>query len=319
MTADHRAERSVRAPTDTDLDSAWETVRERLAPTPLVQSALAGEAWLKLETFQPTGAFKVRGALAALSALPEGARAVTASAGNHGLGMAYAASVTGSTVTVVVSEHASPSKVAALRAYPIELVQHGRDYDEAEAHALSLATSGATYVSAYNDPMVIAGQATIGRELDEQAPGELTVVTPVGGGGLAAGLALWARRRGGVRLVGVEACASRAVSMAIRAGHVAPVEVGDTLADGLAGNIEPGCVTPQVIGADTELTCVTEDQLRAGMRWLFTRHGLVAEGAGAAAVAAVLAGLVRPSGRLVVLITGRNITPASYCEALREE
>lgn len=196
--------RVVVAPTAEDLEAAWKVVSRQLAPTPLVASQLGESASLKLETMQPTGSFKVRGALAALDRLPAGQRVITASAGNHGLGIAWAASIIGLDVTVVVSEHASPAKVAALRTYPIELMQHGPDTDAAEAYAPSLVGPGATYVSPYNDTMVIAGQSTLGRELDAQAPGPLTVVVPVGGGGLIGGLALWARRRRDIHLVGVE-------------------------------------------------------------------------------------------------------------------
>ena len=310
------ATRKVRAPAGDDLDRAWAAVGERLAPTPVVPTALAPGGLLKLESFQPTGSFKVRGALAALSALPPGVAAVTASAGNHALGMAHAARATGREVTVVVAETASPAKIAALERFPVTLVRHGPDFDAAEAHALELAGDDLVYVSAYNDPHVIAGQATIGRELDAQTEGALTVVCGVGGGGLAAGLGLWAERRGNVQVVGVEAAASRAVSASVTAGRVVPVEIGETLADGLSGNIEPGCVTPSVINGRARLTSVTDPEVRAAMRRLFTEHGLVVEGAGAVGVAAVLAGRIDVVGTLVVVLTGRNIAPRTYAAAI---
>ena len=179
------------------------------------------DSFLKLETFQPIGAFKVRGALAAISALEEGRRVVTASAGNHGLGVAWAAARLGRSATVVVPERASPAKVAALRAYPVELIEHGAGYDDAEAYALELgARDGAAFVSPYNDPFVIAGQGTIGLELDHQTDGELTVVASVGGGGLLSGLQLWARTREGIHLAGVESSESGTVSAAIAAGRI---------------------------------------------------------------------------------------------------
>ncbi len=237
------AMRHVAVPTPADLDAAAAVVAERLAPTPLVAAPALGEdVWLKLETLQPTGSFKVRGGLAALARLG-GEPVVTASAGNAGLGVAWAASALGVRATIVVAETASPAKVAALEALPVTLVRHGEDYDAAEAHALTLA--GATYVSSYNDTGLIAGQASIGRELDARIRGPLTVVAPTGGGGLAAGLGLWAAQRpgGGARVVAVEAERSRAMSTALAAGELTPVVVGDTIADGLAGNIEPGSVT----------------------------------------------------------------------------
>lgn len=347
--------REVRVPTAVDLDGAWAVVRRRLAPTPLVATTVdvpalgPVPALLKLETMQPTGSFKVRGALAALSRLPAGERAVTASAGNHGLGTAWAAGVTGADATVVVSRSASPAKVAALQGFPVELVQQGDSYDEAEAHALWLARgAGRRFVSAYNDPDVIAGQASIGFELDVQlaerdgrgaadigsdgapagpaARSPLTLVTPVGGGGLASGLAVWGRERARrpVRLVGVEAVASSPVAAAVDAGRIVPVDVADTLADGLAGNLEPGSVTPGLIGTDTTLAAVTEDEIVAAMRWLFSAHGFVVEGSAAVGLAALLAGKVPAHALegvldgypLVVLLTGRNITREKYAHAL---
>src|SRR5204863_2921806 len=160
-----------------------------LAPTPLVESDGFG---LKLESLQPTGSFKVRGAVAALTALDPSDPVVTASAGNHGLALAWAAERLGFDATVVVAETASPAKIAGLRRFPAALVVHGADYDEAERHALSLP---GRYVSPYNDPDVIAGAGTIASELSAAE----TIVVPIGGGGLASGIAL----AGGARVVGV--------------------------------------------------------------------------------------------------------------------
>ena len=316
---DERAEpvRPVRAPTLDDLESAWQTVHSVLEPTPLVASPIAPNGSLKLETLQPTGSFKVRGGVAGVSALPHDQRAVTASAGNHGLGVAWASARLGRQATVVVPEHSSAAKLAALRTYPIELVEHGADYEAAEKYALELgAAEGVSFVSPYNDPLVIAGQATIGRELDSQAPGELTVVAPVGGGGLLAGLALWARSRPGVRLAGVESSESPGISVAVAAGHIVHVPVGDTIADGLAGNLEPGSVTVGLV-AGAQLVAVDDDELRAAMRWLFANHGLVTEGSGAAGIAAVLGGKVDIAGELVVVVTGRNIAADRFAKILR--
>ncbi|MDI2131495.1 pyridoxal-phosphate dependent enzyme [Yinghuangia seranimata] len=309
-----------------DLPRAHAVVARHLAPTPLVATSLVPghpDALLKLETAQPVGAFKVRGALAALDGLPVGVRAVTASAGNHALGMAYAAGLTGRCVTVVVACDASPAKIAALRDAPVELVVHGAGFDEAEAHALKLAEApGTAYVSAYAHPDVIAGQSSIGAELDAAlGAGPLTVVCGVGGGGLAAGLALWARSRPGARVVGVEAEVSRAVSTAVAAGRVLPCEIGDSLADGLLGNIEQDCPTPGVLrdaerGGVVHLTYAAEPEIEAAMRALFTRHGLVVEGAAAVGLAALRAGRVPVHGRVVVVLTGRNIAPAAYAEVL---
>jgi threonine dehydratase len=299
------------------MESAWLSVHAALAPTPLVSSPLAVGSALKLETLQPTGSFKVRGGLSAISALAPGRRAVTASAGNHGLGVAWASAHLGRQATVVVPEHSAAPKVAALRTFPIELVEYGANYEVAEAHALSLGTAeGASFLSPYNDPNVIAGQSTIGRELDTQAPGELTVVAPVGGGGLLSGLAMWALTRPGVHLTGVESSQSRGVSAAVAAGRIVRVPVGETIADGLAANLEPGAITPGLLSG-ARLVDVDEDELRTAMRWLFTNHGLVVEGSAAAGVAAVLGGKVEIAGRLVVVLTGRNIAAERYAKILQ--
>ncbi len=313
-------ERNVAVPTMADLARAHDAVRAHLEPTPVLETAAAsGPVW-KLECFQPTGSFKVRGALAALSALSEQDRAkgvVTASAGNHGLGVAFAASRLGVPATVVVPANASQAKVAALREFPVRLVLKGDGYFAAELHALELAAEGATYVSPYNDSAVIAGQASIGAEIRDQVDGPMTIVAPVGGGGLVAGLCLWATGQADVRVVGVEAEASRAVSAAVAAGRVVEVTVSPTLADGLAGNIEPNSVTPAIIAEHCHaLATVSEEEIRRAMRFLAAQHGLLVEGSAAVAVAGFLAGRVDVVGRPVVVVTGRNISLSTAAEVL---
>ncbi|MFJ3231091.1 threonine/serine dehydratase [Streptomyces sp. NPDC086787] len=317
------APRQVRTPVPHDVERAWRAVSDHLRPTPLEFGAggrSASDFALKLESLQPTGSFKVRGALSALSALDGRTRVVTASAGNHGLGVAFAARVLGRPATVVVAENASPAKVAKLRRFGVDLVQAGTSYDEAEAHALELAGDGAHYLSSYNDPHVIAGQGTMGFELDNQLGGRgngLTVVCAIGGGGLAAGLGLWASARPGVRVVGVETEVSTAVSAAISAGRQVTVEVGESIADGMAGNIEAGAVTPGLIGRYVDdLVTVSEAEIRGAVRHLALERGFVAEGAGAAAAAALLAGKVRTRGLAVAVVSGRNITGPTLTAAL---
>jgi threonine dehydratase len=222
--------------------------------------------------------------------------------------VAYAAARFGVAATVVVPVTASPAKVRRLRGFPITLVEHGADYEAAERHALELAAQGLTYLSAYNDTAVIAGQASLVTELRDQVDGPLTIVAPIGGGGLVAGLSLAAAGHPDVRVVGVEAQASRAISAAVAEGRIVPVDVGATLADGLAGNLEPGSVTPGIIAEHTAaLVHVTEPEIEEAMRFLAAEHGLVVEGAGAVAVAALLTGKVEAAGRSVALVTGRNV------------
>jgi len=309
--------RTVTAPTPSQLDRARNVIRQHFAPTPLWGTTLdAHPVWLKLETFQPTGSFKVRGALAALTATGNAGRIVTASAGNHALGVAWASRRLGIPATIVVAETAAPVKIAKLRALGADLVLHGATYDEAEAHGIALGSEpGNAYLSPYNDPDVIAGQATVLDELLAQLPDDgkpVTIVVPVGGGGLLAGIALRAAEQTEreIRLLGVEAAASQAVSSSVAAGHTTGVPIGETLADGLSGNVEAGSVTVEIIRDHrVPFLAVSEDAIRDGIRWLVGEQGLVAEGSAATAIAALRqAPREEDDGHVVALITGRNVT-----------
>lgn len=307
------------APGPAALSAAERVVRAHLRPSPLVAAdELAPGALLKLDSLQPTGSFKVRGALAACAAAA--GPVVTASAGNHGLGMGLAASRLGREVVVVVPGDASEAKVARLRRLGVEPVRAGTGYDAAEATALAIARdTGARYVSPYDDPDVIAGQHTVGIEIGAELAGPLLVVVPVGGGGLAAGVVLWAVTRPEVRVVGVEAAASTAMAAALRAGRVARVAVGETIADGLAGNLAAGARTPAILAAaGITLAAVSEGEILRAVAHLHREHGLVAEGAGAVAVAALMSGRAAPRGdeRAVALVTGSNLTAAVLARAL---
>jgi threonine dehydratase len=310
--------RAVRMPTTDDLARARAVVASHLRPTPMIRS---GAAWLKLDSLQPTGSFKVRGAIAALSAAPAGSRIVAASAGNHALGIAFASEALGVPATVVIAENASPAKRAYLEQRRVTLIRYGQSVVEAEIYAIGLtsqAAEPAVYVSPYNDPQVIAGQSTV---LDEiiaamepgPRPRPLRIVVPVGGGGLLSGIALRAAELGqrgwDIELIGVEASESRAVSTAVTVGETIDVEIGETIADGLSGNIEPGSITVDIIRRHVErIVHVDDGALRETIRWLIREHGIVAEGAGAAAFAAVrqlaLAGADRET---VAIVSGKNI------------
>ena len=277
--------RTVTAPTRTDVAAAAERIAPYLAPTPLVDG-------LKLEMLNPTGSFKVRGALNAL--LQSDEPVVTASAGNFGLGVAWSAQALGRRATVVVAETASPAKIEKLRRFPIDLVIHGADYAEAERHALSLP---GRYVSPYNDTDVIAGAGTVALELPADTE---TIVAAIGGGGLAAGIALATD----ARVVGVVPANFPAMRVALEAGEVVDIDGDWTIADALHGNIEPGSVTVDMLRG-VEIVEVTEEELADAMRALALEHGIVAEGGGAAAVAAIRAGKA-PAG--VAIVSGRNVT-----------
>jgi threonine dehydratase len=313
--------RLVPAPTTQDMADASAVVRTHLPATPVVTANNGGPALvLKVESLLPTGSFKVRGGLAAVAASvrrrPQ-ARVVAASAGNHGLGVAWAAARLGIDATIVIPETAATVKSAALARFPAEVLRVGTSYDEAEKFALNAVADGITFVSPYNDPHVIAGQATVGAELREQVRDLACVVAPVGGGGLVSGIGL-ALAGTGIPVIGVEAAQSAAMRAALQAGMARPVVVGPTLADGLAGNLEPGSVTIDLVRSHVaDVVMVTEDEIVAAIRRLALEHGLVAEGSGAVAFAAVLAARVPPvSGTTAVVVSGRNIDGATLLSVL---
>lgn len=313
---------SRHAPNSVLTEEAAQIVRRHLQPTPLIRYHLADvevPVYLKLEMLQPSGSFKVRGAMCAIAAYSEqGHHVVTASAGNHGLGVAFAATLLGVPATVVLPETASPAKIDAMRKFPVDLRLVGTSFDAAEEAAMGMASAGYHYLSAYNDPWVSAGQGTIVSEVNEQLDGPFTLVVPVGGGGLAAGCGVAAARaERDIRVIGVEAEASRAVSSAISAGVVRRVQIDETIADGLAGNIEYGCITPLIIAdAGVELAFASEPGIHSAVRELATNAGLVVEGSAAVTLALLRAGGVPVDRPIVLTITGRNIASSLLAKIL---
>ena len=317
--------RVVRVPEAGEIAAAAAIVDGALDRTPVVRAPRLGrDVWLKLESLQPTGSFKVRGALVAVTAAtardPQAA-IVTASAGNHGLGIAFAATRLGVRATIVVPVNASEAKTAAIEEFAVTLVRHGSGYDEAEAHALELADAGAVFISPYNDPDVITGQGTIATELLDQVPGLATIITPVGGGGLASGLGLAASLARGVRVIGVEAEQSPALRAALDAGRPVAITPGPTLADGLAGNLEAGSVTFDLVRRTiADVVTVSEAEIAAAMRALARDHGLVAEGSAAVGVATQMrGGLAASAGATAIVVTGRNIAAGAFARVLTGE
>lgn len=299
----------------------------RIAPlarrTPVERSAILADAgsevWLKMEIWQATGSFKMRGALNRMSQLNAAERAggvVTASAGNHAQGVAACAVALGVQATIVVALDASPAKVAALRRYDpqwVELRQLGRDYDEAEAAGIALARElGCPFISPYNDPEVIAGQGTVASELLEDLPDLDVIIVPVGGGGLAAGIGIWAHHVDpAIQVIGVQSVASPAMHAAFAAGGIVTVPLFDSLADGLAGNIEPGSITYTLCREHlASVALVTEDAIADAMRFLAEEQHVLVEGSGAAGVAALRSGAITvpPGSRVGVILSGRNVS-----------
>ncbi|MDB5100763.1 MAG: Pyridoxal-5-phosphate-dependent protein beta subunit [Cyanobacteria bacterium RYN_339] len=288
-------------------------------PTPLVPAPwLHANAWLKLECFQTTGSFKLRGAAACLSLLPPGTGVLAVSAGNHGLAVAHAAAALGLPATIVVPASASPAKVEAIRRYPATLLQRGADYDEAEALARPLAVElGLRFVSPYNDADVIAGQGTLALELLEQQPDLEAIIIPSGGGGLLAGVAIAAQAlKPGLVIYGAEPTGSPTMERALAHGGLHRIQEQPTLADGLAGNIEAGAITfPLLAGRVQEVVLVTEREIRQAMRAAAYHEHLMLEGSAAVALAAATK-LGDTGQRTAVVLTGRNVALPLFLEVM---
>jgi len=269
---------------------------------------------LKLETLQQTFSFKIRGALNAVLCLVErgaGMPLVTASAGNHGRGLAYAAREAGLTLTAYVPESAPRVKLEAIRGLGAEL-RPCRSYDEAEQRAKEHgAAGGALFISPYSHPDVIAGAGTVALEILEERPDIDTFVVPVGGGGLISGVSIAAKAAPNpMAVVGVEVEASSPFTQSLAAGRIVEIQVGETLADGLAGNMDPDTVTFDIVKRLVDrIAIVTEEELKQAIAGVVREERLIAEAAGAAGVAAVASGKVTGAGRTAVILSGANIDP----------
>ncbi len=271
------------------------------------------EVWLKLETQQRTGSFKLRGAYNAVASLPPRERArglVTASAGNHGLGVALAASLAGPAPAVVfVPANAPEAKKRRIARYGAELREVPGGYDDAHHAALEhAARTGACFVHPFSDPAVVAGQGTVGLEMLEELPGVRTIVVPVGGGGLSGGVGIVARAMAsGIRVVGVQTEATSAMHASLAAGRVVTPPYGPTLCEGLEGDVDEPALALAAEVLDG-VVLVTEAAVRGTMRRLFQEEGIVAEGSAAVGVAALREGaLERIEGPVAVVLTGSNV------------
>lgn len=317
----------VAPPTNEQLQHAREVISKHLVPTPTVTIYIHGRpVFVKLESLQVTGSFKLRGALAALDAAhlddPTGA-VITASAGNHGLGVAHAASLLGVRATVVVPANASVAKVKKLATYDIELIQFGSSYDDAQAHALGLAEQRSVrFISPFNDTDVIAGQSTVFDEMLAQAPTIEHVVVSVGGGGLISGTLVSRERHGrsDIRVTGAQAQESAALYHVLRGERMSDVIHRPTIADGLAGGGDEGAITNEIVAkSGSELVLVPEKDIRSAVREVAETSGLVMEGSAATSYAAIAAGLINDDASQVGFVaSGRNIAHELFLELLQE-
>jgi threonine dehydratase len=302
-----------------EIDAAARRIAAHVVRTPLVWSQwladLSGaNVWLKLETMQPTGSFKIRGATNAIARLretrPDVSSVTTASAGNHGIALARAAAAFGIAVRVHLPATAPAVKKNALRQYGATVIE-AASYDEAEtqAHA-EAARPDVTFISAYSHSDVITGAGTAALEMLNERPEIDAFIVPLGGGGLLSGSALVARNcNRPLIVVGVEAAASPVFTEALRAGHPVTVPVSPTLADGLAGNMEPDSQTFGIVrDLSDRVVQVREPSIDEAMRELESRMGVIAEGAGAVGVAALLEpeGLDLRGRTIGIIISGKN-------------
>jgi threonine dehydratase len=309
-----------------DFDRARSALEGLARVTPLLECPVLSErvgrtVLLKLESLQVTGSFKVRGAASRLGALGPSERrlgVVACSSGNHGRAVAWVASRLGIPATVCVPDWVDPVKLAGIRAAGAQAVLAGPTYDEAEAHALELArSSGHPYVSAYDDPWVIAGQGTLALEiLDALGEPPAAVLAPLSGGGLMGGIAGALRRRLGARApTAVAVTAERAAVMlaSVRAGHPVELPEEETVAGALSGGIGLDNRHSFALVRDLvdEHVVVTEASIRQAMAFAFRELRLVVEGGGATALAALLSERWRPtpgsSGPVVVVVSGGNV------------
>lgn len=310
-----------------DIEAATAAVATITRETPLIPSRrlteLAGApVLLKAEVLQRTGSFKVRGAAAFLAGLGEAERrrgVIAASAGNHAQGVAVAAAAFGAPCHVVMPEGTAIPKERATRDYGAVVHVEGADLSEAVARAEELASEhGWTFVPPYDDPRIVAGQGTLGLELFAQAPDLGCVIVPVGGGGLAAGVALALKSRNpAIRVIGVQAAAMDSAVRSFHAAGPVRVPVAPTLADGCAVP-RVGDLTLTLLNRYVdEMTAVSEEWISTAMVWLLERSKLVVEGAGALGVAALLAGATDVQGRrTAVILSGGNIDINSVARSL---
>jgi threonine dehydratase len=283
-----------------DVLAARDRVAETARHTPLDYShtfsdMTGAEVHLKLECFQRTGSFKIRGAtnrIRTLSEAEQDAGVVTASAGNHAQGVALAATRSGVDSKVVMPESAPISKIKATKSYGAEVVLHGVDYDEAQSRAHELENEeGRTYVHAFDDEYIMAGQGTIGLEILDDIPEVDTVVVPIGGGGLISGIATAVKANNpDIRVVGVQAEGASSVADSLKKGEPASLDSVDTIADGIAVRRVGEETFPVIKERVDEVVTVSDDEIATALMLMLERGKTLVEGAGAVPLAALLEG-----------------------------
>jgi threonine dehydratase len=305
-----------------EVEAAARRIASFARRTPLLRSlplseATGAEIHLKLESLQYTGSFKLRGALNKVLSLTDAERArgvITASTGNHGAAVAFALRTVGLSGTVYVPETANPHKVSRIEALGARVASYGRDSADAEAEARRVAEAeGRVFISPYNDPLVVAGQGTVGLEIAAELDPIDAVVVAVGGGGLISGIAGYLDAVSpATRIIGCSPKNSAVMYESVRSGAIVQMESLPTLSDGTAGGVEPGAITFEwcrTLVDEWEL--VEEREIAEAMRRVRDDDHLVIEGAAAVAVVAAVRLAGRwPGGRIAVVICGGNVSSA---------
>lgn len=302
-----------------DFRAARAVAGSHIHRTPIVRSAslcdeLGAEVLLKAELMQRTGSYKIRGPLNVLSQMSEADKArgvICSSAGNHAQGVAYAARAHGIPATVVMSVNAPAAKVDATRGYGARVIQHGQIWDDAYAHSLEIQQAeNLTYVHPFDNPLLVAGQGTVGLEIIEDVPDVDVVLVPIGGGGLISGVAMAIKSvRPQVRIVGVESSGAPAMKRSLEAGHRVRLDKVESVVDGLVVR-EVGeynyWVARQFVD---EIVLVDDEDIFESIVWIMQRCKLVTEGAAAATVCALRTGRYRvPEGqKAVCVLSGGNL------------
>ncbi len=309
---------SAYSPANVSAKKAYRLIKQYIRKTPLEPCGLLsqltrGQVFLKMEHWQKTGSFKLRGALTRMLALsPEQKErgVIAASAGNHGLGVALAGAIAGIKARIVLPVNAAQTKVQMLGQYGIEIIQAGRDYDEAEDVAMQIARDcQLTFISGFDDPEVISGQGTIAMEIFHDLSQPDIIVVPVGGGGLISGIAITAKQRNpATTIIGVQSEASPAMYRALQLNMVVETPIEETIADGLAGRLVSPAIFSTIQRYVDDLILVSEQEIITAILWLLQYHHTLVEGAAAVSVAALLSGKINVEGKnCVAVLTGRNI------------
>jgi threonine dehydratase len=299
-----------------DIESARECVAPVIRPTPLDRSdslsRLVGRpVLLKPEYQQRTGSFKIRGAYNRIARLPQGCKVVAASAGNHAQGVALAATLTGHPATIFMPRNTPLPKVEATKSYGATVRLDGDLVDDSLVVAKAFAEdSGSVFVPPFDDPLIIAGQGTVGLEIAEEAPDAEVVLVPIGGGGLISGVATaLAHTRRGCRVIGVEAAGAASMQAALGEARPVPLKEVRTMADGIAVKEVCDLTLTHVRAFVDEIVTVDEEQISQALLLLLERAKAVVEPAGAVTVAALLCGKVPGTGPAVAVLSGGNVDP----------